>query len=97
MGETSTCALRRVAAVNGSSVSHSRERRATPASAPIPPLAYRDGQNPDQWRGHLDQLLPTKTKVRRVVHHAALPYRDIGPFMAELRDDHMARPVRWGS
>jgi integrase len=47
---------------------------------------YRDGQNPAQWRGHLDQLLPAKTKVRKVVHHAALPYRDIGTFMAKLHE-----------
>jgi integrase len=46
---------------------------------------YRNGENPALWRGHLDQLLPAKTKVRRVVHHAALPYRDIRTFMAELR------------
>ena len=37
---------------------------------------YRDGENPAQWRGHLDHLLPAKSKVRKVVHHAALPYAD---------------------
>ena len=26
------------------------------------------------WRGHLDQLLPARSKVRRVVHHPAMPY-----------------------
>jgi len=46
---------------------------------------YRDGENPAQWRGHLDQLLPAKAKVRRVEHHAALPYRDIPAFMGLLR------------
>ena len=39
---------------------------------------YRQGENPAQWRGHLDQLLPSKRKVRRVKHHAAMPYREIG-------------------
>jgi hypothetical protein len=35
---------------------------------------YRQGENPARWRGHLENLLPKKTKVRRVEHHAALPY-----------------------
>ena len=30
-------------------------------------------------------LLPSKRKVRRVEHHAALPFRDIGALMAKLR------------
>jgi len=46
---------------------------------------YRDGENPARWRGHLENLLPKKTKVRAVEHHAALPYTKIGTFMAELR------------
>ena len=36
---------------------------------------YRDGENPARWRGHLDKLLPARSKVREVEHHAALPYR----------------------
>jgi Phage integrase central domain len=35
---------------------------------------YRKGDNPARWRGHLDNLLPKRTKVRKVQHHAALPY-----------------------
>jgi integrase len=46
---------------------------------------YRAGENPARWRGHLDKLLPKKSKVRRVEHHAALPYIEIGNFLAELR------------
>src|SRR5271163_978369 len=42
---------------------------------------YRHGENPARWRGHLDKLLPKKTKLRRVEHHAALPYPDIAEFM----------------
>jgi integrase len=45
---------------------------------------YRQGENPARWRGHLDKLLPQKAKVKRVEHHAALPYPEIGTFMAEL-------------
>jgi integrase len=47
---------------------------------------FRGGENPARWRGHLDHLLPKKTKIRRVEHHAALAYPEIGAFMAELRE-----------
>jgi integrase len=46
---------------------------------------YRQGENPARWRGHLENLLPKKSKVRRVEHHAALPYGEVIVFMAELR------------
>ena len=46
---------------------------------------YRQGENPARWRGHLENLLPQKAKVRRVEHHAALPYVEIAGFMAALR------------
>ena len=47
---------------------------------------YRHGENPARWRGHLDKLLPARSKVRKVVHHPALPYDEAGAFMAELRN-----------
>lgn len=46
---------------------------------------YREGENPARWKGHLDKLLPRPTKVRCVEHHAALPYSDVGEFVADLR------------
>ncbi|MFA6117397.1 MAG: integrase arm-type DNA-binding domain-containing protein [Sphingomonas sp.] len=46
---------------------------------------YRDGENPARWRGHLDKLLAAPSKVRKVEHHSALPYAEMGTFMAELR------------
>jgi integrase len=46
---------------------------------------YRQGENPARWRGHLENLLPGKSKVRRVKHHAALPYAEIGEFMPQLK------------
>jgi integrase len=45
----------------------------------------RQGKNPARWRGHLDKLLPKKSKVRCVKHHAAMSYREIGAFIADLR------------
>jgi integrase len=46
---------------------------------------FRQGENPAQWRGHLDQILPAPSKVRRVIHHPALPYRELPALMAALR------------
>jgi integrase len=46
---------------------------------------FRDGENPARWRGHLDKLLPSPRKVRAVKHHAAIPWREIPLFMAEVR------------
>ena len=47
---------------------------------------FRQGDNPARWRGHLDQLLPAKTKVRKVRHHPAIPYAALPAFMADLRN-----------
>jgi integrase len=48
---------------------------------------YRQGENPARWRGHLENLLPKKSRVRRVEHYAALPYDEITSFMACLRQE----------
>jgi integrase len=47
---------------------------------------YRRGENPARWRGHLDNLLPKRSKVAAVEHHAALRYAEVGAFMSALRD-----------
>jgi integrase len=47
---------------------------------------YRRGDNPARWRGHLENLLPRRANVRRVKHHPALPYQEIGAFLTALRD-----------
>ena len=47
----------------------------------------RQGENPARWRGHLQFQLPARSKVRRVKHHAALPYADMPEFMALLREE----------
>ncbi|GLS41570.1 phage integrase [Mesorhizobium tianshanense] len=46
---------------------------------------YRHGDNPARWRGHLDKLLPARSKVAKVKHHAALPYAEIGAFVGDVR------------
>src|SRR5207342_2301592 len=47
---------------------------------------YRSGENPARWRGHLDHLLPARSKVRMVKHHAALPYAELPAFMKDLSE-----------
>lgn len=46
---------------------------------------HRQGENPARWRGHLENLLADPSRVARVVHHPALPWQEVGAFMAELR------------
>jgi integrase len=45
---------------------------------------YRGGENPARWRGHLDKLLPKKSKIQK--HLNALPYTELPGFMATLRE-----------
>jgi integrase len=45
----------------------------------------RTGENPAQWRGHLDHLLPRRQKLTRG-HHAAVPFGEVPGFVASLRE-----------
>jgi integrase len=45
---------------------------------------WRTGENPARWRGHVENLLPKRSKVAKVEHHAALPWAQIGAFMDAL-------------
>ncbi|MBT7512122.1 MAG: tyrosine-type recombinase/integrase [Rhodospirillaceae bacterium] len=47
---------------------------------------YREGENPARLKGHLDKLLPQRSKIQKVKHHPALPYDQIGEFMNRLHD-----------
>jgi integrase len=47
---------------------------------------WRAGENPAAWKGHLALTLPARSKVRKVEHHAALPWREIADFMLALKD-----------
>jgi integrase len=46
---------------------------------------HRSGDNCARWRGHLEHLLPTKTRVHQVQHYAALPYSELPAFLVKLR------------
>jgi integrase len=45
---------------------------------------WRLGENPAAWKGHLALTLPARSKVAKVEHHAALPWREMGDFVQAL-------------
>jgi integrase len=45
---------------------------------------WREGENPARWKGGLAMTLPARSKVRRVKHHAALPYCEVPDLMKAL-------------
>lgn len=53
----------------------------------------RAGDNPARWRGHLDQMLPARSAVAPVQHHAALPYADLPAFYAALATHDGTAPL----
>ena len=54
------------------------------------PLEWRSGPNPARWKGHLASMLPARGKVAPIEHHPALPWGEIGAFMADLRSRDFA-------
>lgn len=47
-------------------------------------LGYTTGTNPARWRGHLDKLLPKRSKIAPVKHHAAIHWSEIQPLVQTL-------------
>ena len=45
---------------------------------------WRMGENPARWKGHLANLLPKRSKLAAVKHHAALPWGECPAFMRVL-------------
>jgi len=48
-------------------------------------MGYRQGDNPARWRGNLEELLPHRRRLKRVRHHSAMPYQEIGAFFGRLK------------
>lgn len=42
-------------------------------------------QNPAQWKGNLAHVLSAPSRVRKVQHHAALPFDQVPAFLTDLR------------
>jgi integrase len=49
-------------------------------------LGHRSGDNPAAWRGHLQKALLKKSDIKKIKHHAALAYGEIGAFMQTVRE-----------
>jgi integrase len=48
---------------------------------------YRSGTNPATWKGYLDTQLPSPRGLKKVKHQPAVPYRQVGDFMVNLRNN----------
>ncbi len=46
---------------------------------------YLKGENPARLKGGLGELLPKAQKIKKIEHHAAVPYRQIHDFVQTLR------------
>jgi integrase len=59
---------------------------------------YRHSDNPARWGNHLENLLPKRGNVQPIEHFAALPFAEIGSFMADLRrlDSVASRALEFG-
>jgi len=51
---------------------------------------YREGENPAQWKGGLEALLPKRSKLKSVQHLAALPYAELPTLMRALSEQTSA-------
>lgn len=45
------------------------------------------GENPANWKGHLDQLMPRRSRAAPVEHQAAMDWRDVPGFYRRLAQD----------
>lgn len=46
---------------------------------------FRSGENPAKWKGHLENLLATISRVSRTRNHPSLEWQQISSFMQDLR------------
>jgi hypothetical protein len=55
-----------------------------------------DADNPARWKDHLEHLLAKPSKIAKVEHHAALPWREIPELYAKLhaKDTVAARALQ---
>ena len=58
---------------------------------------FRQGDNPARYRGHLDTILPSPEKLKKVKHQPALEYDELPTFMERLRgiNSIAARCLEW--
>lgn len=54
---------------------------------------YCKGDNPARLKGALGELLPKSQKIKKVEHHAAIPYRQVNEFVTALRKGGGSAPL----
>jgi hypothetical protein len=54
----------------------------------------RSGENPARWRGHIDALLPRRSRLTRG-HHKAMPFDDVPAFIGNCGPWVALRLRRW--
>ncbi|CAK7258649.1 MULTISPECIES: site-specific integrase [unclassified Shinella] len=47
---------------------------------------FRSGENPARWRGHIDNLLAPKEKIKPTKNQPALPWQEMPQFFAALQE-----------
>lgn len=57
----------------------------------------RKGDNPARWKGNLSEVLPSRQRIAKTTHFAALPFADLPAFMVKLRarDNISARALEF--
>jgi len=60
-------------------------------------MKYREGENPARWKGHLDQILAPKSKVRKEKHHKALPVNESENLLLACVGKAVSQPLAWNS
>ena len=50
-------------------------------------VGYRTGENPARWEGHLELSLAEPSKIQKVEHHPALPYKLLPGFITQLQNE----------
>ena len=60
-------------------------------------LKLRTGDNPAEWQGNLESILPRYNKRQVIKHHPAMPYNDVPMFIQELRQQaaHSAKALEF--
>ena len=46
---------------------------------------YRAPENPARWRGHLQELLPPPSRLKKIRRHPSMPYPELASFIQHLR------------
>jgi integrase len=60
-------------------------------------MKYRSGENPALWKGHLDNVFSKPSKIHKVEHFAAMPFKEVPEYFRGLKEKSSvaALALRW--